>query len=194
MLHNPVYNGTIGWSTNTDDEEGPVICPDAHPGIVTKEEYDKAQRLLAARHHKPKEPDKDTNPRELGSKHLLSGIITCQLCGRIVQPRPAKSGKYAYYVCKTRNDFSKSVCDCPRQNSTRLEAIVMAKIREDILADTNINHLIDQVRADTTRFSVDYAAQLADLDKRLEQIGRRQDRPCRRLRWTPSRWRNTVSA
>ena len=32
------------------------------------------------------------------------------------------------------------------------------------------------MRADTTRFSVDYAAQMADLDKKLEQVGRRQDR------------------
>ena len=176
MLHNPVYNGTIVWSTDTDDEEGPVICPGAHPGIVTKEEFEKVQRLLAARHHKPKEPDKNNNPRELGSRYLLSGIITCLLCGRIVQPEPAKSGEYAYYVCKTRTDLGKSVCDCPRRNSTELEAIVMAKIREDILVDTNINHLIDEVQADTTRFSVDYAAQMADLDKRLEQISRRQDK------------------
>ena len=51
----------------------------------------------------------------------------------------------------------------------------MAKIREDILVDTNINHLIGQVRADTTRFNVDYAAHMADLDKRLKQISRRQD-------------------
>ena len=175
MLHNLHYAGTIVWSTDTDDDDGPVICPDAHPGIVTKEEFDKVQRLLTARHHKPKEPDEDNNPRELGSEHLLSGIITCQLCGRKVQPHPAKNGKYVYYVCKTRTDLSKNVCDCPRQNSRRLEAIVMAKIREDILVDTNINHLIGQVRADTTRFSVDYAAHMADLDKRLKQISRRQD-------------------
>ena len=65
---------------------------------------------------------------------------------------------------------------CTSHFGVSLEAVVMAKIREDILVDTNINHLIDQVRADTSRFSVDYAAQMADLDKRLEQIGRRQDR------------------
>ena len=120
MLHNLHYAGTIVWSTDTDDDDGPVICPDAHPGIVTKEEFDKVQRLLTARHHKPKEPDEDNNPRELGSEHLLSGIITCQLCGRKVQPHPAKNGKYVYYVCKTRTDLSKNVCDCPRQNSRRL--------------------------------------------------------------------------
>ena len=51
----------------------------------------------------------------------------------------------------------------------------MAKIMEDILVDANIDQLIDQVRADTTRFSVDYAAQLVDLDKRLAKIDRRQD-------------------
>ena len=176
MLHNLHYAGTIVWSTDTDDDDGPVICPDAHPGIVTKEEFDKVQRLLAARYHEPKEPSEDNNPRELGSRYLLSGIITCQLCGGKVQPKPAKSGNYAYYTCKTRSTLTKKVCNCPPQTSTELEKIVMKKIREDILVDANINHLIDQVRADTSRFSVDYAAQMADLDKRLEQIGRRQDR------------------
>ena len=90
MLHNLHYAGTIVWSIDTDDDDGPVICPDAHPGIVTKKEFDKVQRLLTARHHKPKEPNEDNNPRELGSEYLLSGIITCQLCGRKVQPHPAK--------------------------------------------------------------------------------------------------------
>ena len=176
MLHNLHYAGTIVWSTNTDDDDGPVICPDAHPGIVTKEEFDKVQRLLAARYHKPKEPNKNSNPRELGSSYLLSGIISCSLCGDKVQPHPAKSGQYAYYNCKTKTTLSKNECDCPPQNSTKLEKIVMEKIREDILVDANINHLIDQVRADTSRFSMDYAAQMADLDKKLEQIGRREDR------------------
>ena len=176
MLHNPVYNGTIVWSSNTDDDDGTVIYPNAHPGIVTEEEFDKVQRLMGARYHKPKEPNKNNNPRELGSSYLLSGIISCRLCGGKVSPHPAKSGTYAYYNCKTRIDLGKDVCDCPNQNSIKIEAKVMAQIREDILVDANINQLIDQVKADTTRFSVDYAAQMADLDKRLEQISRRQDR------------------
>ena len=176
MLHNLHYAGTIIWSTDTDDDDGPVICPDAHPGIVTQEEFDKVQHLLAARHHKPKEPSKDNNPRELGSSYLLSGIISCRLCGAKIQPIPAKSGQYAYYTCKTRLTLGKKVCDCPTQNSTDFEKIFMEKIREEILVDSNINQTIEQVRADTTRFSVDYAAKMADLDKKLEQVGRRQDR------------------
>ena len=176
MLHNRHYAGTIVWSANTDDEDGSVICPDAHPGIVTQEEHDKVQRLLADRQYKTKEPNKGKNPRELGSSYLLSGIISCQLCGSKMQPKPAKSGTYAYYGCSTRADFSKSVCDCPNQRSTRLEPTVMAKIREDILGDANINQIIEQVRADTNRFNVDYADKMAELDKKLEQISRRQDR------------------
>ena len=171
MLHNLHYAGTIVWSTDTDDDDGPVICPDAHPGIVTKREFNKVQRLLAAKHHNPKEPSEDNNPRELGSSYLLSGIINCILCGGKVQPKPAKSGNYAYYTCKTRSTLTKKVCNCPPRNSNELE-----NIREDILVDANINKITDQVRADTVQFSVDYAAQMADLDKKLEQIGRRQDR------------------
>ena len=223
MLHNLHYAGTIIWSTDTDDDDGPVICPDAHPGIVTQEEFDKVQRLLAARRHNPKEPRKDNNPRELGSSYLLSGIISCRLCGAKVHPIPAKSGQYAYYTCRTRSTLTKEVCDCPPQNSIELEKIVMEKIREDILVDANINQIIDQIRADpwipaksgqyayytcrtrstltkevcdcppqnsielekivmekiredilgsadTTRFSVDYAAKMADLDKKLEHV------------------------
>ena len=143
---------------------------------MTEEEYDKAQRILAARHHKPKEPSTDNNPRELGSIYMLAGIITCLLCGSKVRPHPAKSGKYAYYNCETKNDLGLKVCDCPPQNSRKLEKIVMKKIMEDILVDANINYLIDQVRADTSRVSVDYTAQMADLDKKLGLIGRREDR------------------
>ena len=102
MLHNRHYAGTIVWSSDTDDDDGTVIYPNAHPGIVTQEEFDKVQRMLTARHHKPKEPNKNSNARELGSNYLLSGIISCQLCGGKVSPHPAKGGKYAYYNCKTK--------------------------------------------------------------------------------------------
>ena len=176
MLHNPHHAGTIVWSADTDDDDGTVICPDAHPGIVTNEELEKVERLMAARHYKPKEEGQNNNPRELGSAYLFSGIITCSLCGGKMQPIPAKSGQYAYYTCQTKKNLGKKECDCPNKNSKNLEAIVMAKIREEILADANINRIIEQVQADTTRFSVDYVAQMADLDKRLEQISRRQDR------------------
>ena len=176
MLHNEHYTGTIVWSANTDDEDGAVIYPNAHPGIVTQDEYDRVQRILAARQYKPKEPDKGANPRQLGSSYLLSGIITCQLCGATVRSRPAKDGGYAYYSCKTRIDFTKNVCDCPHRRSTTLEAIVMAKIHEDILGEDNITRIIEQVQADTTRFEVDYEEQMAALDKRLALIDQRRDR------------------
>ena len=176
MLHNPHYDGTIVWSTATDDDDGTVICPDSHPGIMTKEELKKVKHLLAAKYYKPKEEGQNNNPRELASSYMLSGIITCRVCGGKLQPKPAKSGKYAYYICRTKKTLSKNECDCPNRNSTTLEAIVMAKIREDILSDANINQLIDRVRADTARFSVDYAGRLLDLDNRLAQIKEREDR------------------
>ena len=175
MLHNRHYAGTILWSADTDDDDGMVICPDSHPGIVTNEELEKVERLLDAKYYKPKDEGQNNNPRELGSAYLFSGIITCSVCGDKMQPIPAKSGQYAYYVCRTKKTLGKKACDSPNRRSTRLEATVMAKIMEDILVDTNIDQLIDQVRADTTRSSVDYAAQLVDLDKRLAKIDRRQD-------------------
>ena len=143
MLHNLHYTGTIVWSADTDDEDGPIIFPNAHPAIVSEDEFKKVQRLLADRYHKPKEPNKDNNPRELGSSHLLSGIISCQLCGDKMQPKPAKSGQYAYYHCKTKLTLGKGECDCPPRRSTELEERIMRKIKEDILVDTNINQIID---------------------------------------------------
>ena len=103
MLHNLHYAGIIVWS------------------IVTQEEFDKVQRLLVARRHNPKEPSKGNNPRELGSSYLLSGIISCQLCGGKIQPKPAKSGQYAHYTCRTRSTLTEKECDCPPQNSTDFE-------------------------------------------------------------------------
>ena len=172
MLHNPVHAGTIVWSADTEDDDGMVIYPNAHPGIVTDKELEKAGRMLTARYYQPKEKDPNNNPREISSSYLFSGRITC-ICGGKVQPKPAKSGKYAYYTCKTKKDLGREVCACPNWNSVELEAMVMRKIREDILTDTNISQLIDRVKAGTASDSVDYAAKLADLDKKLAKIDRR---------------------
>ena len=174
MLHNPVHAGTIVWSSDTEDDDGMVIYPNAHPGIVTTEELEKAGRLLTSRYYKPKEEGQNNNPRELGSPYPFSGIITC-ICGGKIQPKPAKSGTYAYYTCKDKKDLGRDNRKCINWNSVELEAMVMRKIREDILTDANISQLIDRVKAGTASASVDYAAKLADLDKRLAKIDRRQD-------------------
>ena len=180
IAHNLHYTGTIVWSAGTEDEEGAVYCPDAHPAIVNKDEFDKIQELLAAKHYKPKESGEDedagNNPREDGGKYLLSGIITCELCEAKMYPKPGKDGNYGYYCCKTRLDFKEKGCYCPNRNSFDLDKRVMNAVMNEILSDINITHLIDQIRADTDQSNVDYAQLMSDLDKGLAQIGRRQDR------------------
>ena len=179
MLHNLQYTGTIVWSMNTEDEEGAIYCPDAHLSIISRRDFDEIQKLLAARHYKPKDSEAGeagNNPRELGSRYLLSGIITCQLCGAKVYPKPANSGKDAYYTCKQRLRYGKEACDCPNRNMVKLEPLVMNQILNDILTDANMQYLIDQVGEAANQSNVDFAQQMSDLEKRLDQIGRRQDR------------------
>ena len=117
MIRNPAHAGTIVWSSDTEDDDGMVIYPNAHPGIVTNEELEKAGRMLTARYYQPKEEGQYNNPRELGSPYPFSGIITC-ICGGKLQPKPAKSGKYAYYTCQDQErPRPKKVCNCPNWNS-----------------------------------------------------------------------------
>ena len=67
MIRNQAHAGTIVWSADTEDDDGMVIYPNAHPGIVTEEEFEKAGRLLDSRYYQPKEKGQDTTRGNWGA-------------------------------------------------------------------------------------------------------------------------------
>jgi site-specific DNA recombinase len=114
VLQNPAYKGTLIYRDITSDHAFPVIV---EPSL-----WDRAQ---AVRNQKAK-----IHPRRLAaeSPYILSGRLSCGKCGRPMNGRVARNGKYEnrYYACTGSIQFRD--CDCLSVRQDKLEEAVVRNL------------------------------------------------------------------
>ena len=93
ILQNPFYCGIVSW--NGVEFEG------AHEVRISKERFDRRQRLIASRKRPMKARSVST------CKHWLSGLLKCSVCGATLSY--TGNGKCPYFQCwKYANGFHKT--------------------------------------------------------------------------------------
>lgn len=87
------------------------------------------------------------HPKRASSQYLLSGLARCGHCGKALIGMEVKSGKFAYYVCGTLTKKGASLCRARYLKASKLESLVVHKIREHVLTPDNLTALgEDEVR------------------------------------------------
>ncbi|MCL6593195.1 MAG: recombinase family protein [Alicyclobacillus sp.] len=136
VLKNPVYTGDLvyGRTRNTlkrrFDEHGYtkvqgrqvlppaewVVLPNAHPPLVDRATFARAQALLAAR----------VPARTRRARQPLAGVLRCGRCGTgmIGQVQRQAGKEYRYYTCARAFRFGRAQCDQPNLQAERLERTV----------------------------------------------------------------------
>ena len=92
-----------------------VVCENAHPPLVSGEEFRQVQNLLGSR-------------RYVGQKaeHPLSGLVFCAGCGARMYPH--RVGRYCYFICGTyARDPAR--CTAHRLREDLLERLVAGQLR-----------------------------------------------------------------
>jgi site-specific DNA recombinase len=107
ILSNPAYIGTVLFRD--------VEVEDAHPGIIDRDTFNLAQRLLIERGENP------AAAAGAASEYHLTGKIQCPWCGRTHLGTVAhgRSRSYRYYTCWTRNRYGTDHCAAPRIDAER---------------------------------------------------------------------------
>ncbi len=171
ILRNETYTGTLVWGQGAKDKDEPVRVDKAFPAIVTKTQFRKVNRQLRSR------APKRAHPRRVGSSYLLSGLVKCRTCNRSMSGQDSKSGQFAYYVCQSLMKRGSDACDCPRLNARHFEDMVVERIRDNILTDSNIRKLVklvdeemDGVAREQRQRMETAEAELADVCRRLERL------------------------
>ena len=115
VLQNPAYMGRLVYRD--------IAADDAFPAIIEASTWEQAQ---AIRSQKAK-----NHPRRMDSEspYILSGRLTCAKCGRPMNGRVSRNGKYEnrYYACTGYIQFRD--CDC-------------LTVRQDQLEKAVVNHLL----------------------------------------------------
>ena len=170
ILRNPVYTGTLVWGTDSKDKAEPVRVEKAFPAIVSKAQFKRVNRKLRSR------APRRTHPRRVGSSYLLSGLVRCRACNRALSGQDAKSGRFAYYVCQSIMKRGSGACDAPRLNARRFEELVVGKIRENILTESNIRKLVKLVDEEMDGVAREQRQRLETIESELVEVKRRLDR------------------
>ncbi len=170
ILPNEAYTGTLVWGEGAKDKGEPVRVEKAFPAIVTKTQFRKVNRQLRSR------APKKAHPRRVGSSYLLSGLVKCRACRRAMSGQDSKGGKFAYYVCQSLMKRGSGACDCPRLNARRFEEVVVGKIRENVLTESNIRELVRLVDEEMDGIAREQRQRLETAKAELEDVRRRLDR------------------
>lgn len=141
-LHNPRYAGAYSYGRATarqradggylripkPREQWISFLPNAHPGYISQEEFERNEALL--RSNCPRQPHPSRGPAREGPA-LLQGLIVCGLCGRymtINYQRPAR-GLVPIYLCEADH------IECGRPVCQRINGEVVDAVVGDLLVE-----------------------------------------------------------
>ncbi len=170
ILRNQAYTGTLVWGADAKDKADPVRVEKAFPAVVSKAQFKRVNRKLRSR------APKRSHPRRVGSTYLLSGLVRCKACNRALSGQDAKSGRFAYYVCQSVMKRGSGACDAPRLNARRFEEMVVGKIRENVLTESNIRELVKLVDEEMDSIAREQRQKLETIESELVDVKRRLER------------------
>lgn len=116
ILRNRVYVGEVFFRGTRYPSTGPFIDPTL---------FARVQKVLVRRGEGYTDRNTDAHP-----EYLLSGLITCERCGRryIGAAARGKRHRYRYYVCWTRSRYGKDACTGERLRADELEEAVFEAV------------------------------------------------------------------
>ncbi|MDE2780669.1 MAG: recombinase family protein [Chloroflexota bacterium] len=173
LLTNEAYTGTAVWGVKSKDEKAgePVRVENAWPALVSRELFDAVHQGLHERAPTVQQPGR------VGSQYLLSGLLRCGVCGRSYSAQGAKSGQFAYYVCSSLFREGAGACTARYLNATKVEDLVIEKVRERILTEETITELvtlvaeeIDALAGEVNGRLTAINSELSDVETRLENL------------------------
>ena len=170
ILHDRQYAGYIVWGVSSKSGEPPIVKAGCHPAIVSQGEFEQAALALAAR------AKAVINPRQAGSDYMLSGLLRCRMCGNSMIVRPARKGRYRYYMCRTRRHDGQAGCEAPTLNVKALEDRFLEAVIGDLLREDNIRAAIGRIAEELTGPYEEQTARLESVGEELRRVEEQQDR------------------
>lgn len=117
ILRNPIFIGRI--------EYGGLSKDGCHEPIITKQQFDRVQRLLDETTKKRR-----SHRHSRGRGYPLRGLVRCG-CGAMMTPKGAvaKGKSFRYYECTRQIHGGRAACSAARIPAKALEEAVVARLR-----------------------------------------------------------------
>ena len=175
ILRNPVYTGLLIFGKQTEHRKDgelvePVRVENSHPALVSVSDFQAVQALIKTRTRE------QIHPRTLNGNYLLSGLLRCAGCGSVLIGHPAKSGTIHYYWCAKRMKCGPEACDGKLLNQQAAEAAVADRLRETVLTEEHITHILGVVNAELVAKGNVAGGEIHAVDAKLDDARKRLER------------------
>lgn len=122
------------------------ITENAHEGIVSKQTFEKVQRIFQS--------DTRTSPSK-EKLTLFAGFVRCADCGRAMNRHINRHayGTYQYYVCSSYKKVSHRVCTRHTMRKDKLEAAVLEAIRIQVSIAVEIDDVLKELEYSKKKIS-----------------------------------------
>ncbi len=175
ILHNEVYTGVSVWGRTRSKGQAhrkpdPVRVEGTHEPLVSREDFDRVEALLAAR------DPRRSSPNILRGQYLLSGLLHCARCGARFIGHSAKGGRNHYYGCQSKLKRGAKACDAKLLPRDTAERAVVDALRAEVLTPDYLRDLVGRVNAELSEDAESAQAEAAAIEARLAEARRKLDR------------------
>jgi DNA invertase Pin-like site-specific DNA recombinase len=177
FFSNPIYVGDLNY--------GGRLYPNFVPALIPREWFDDEQKRRAERAKKRegKSIDPRLEPRRVGAKHMLSGLVVCghksgEEHPMNVESIPAKKGKrgnYIFFICTTAKNSRGQQCKARRVSLRSLDAAVIDNLLAHVLTVDNLYPLAEKISKSLAERSRDAETRISALESQLEDVQKALD-------------------
>jgi hypothetical protein len=178
ILRNETTTGVLIFNRVTKNSVKAVDRPEdqmirvekAHPAIIEREVFERAQQLIKSR------SPRRVHPRTVTSNYLLSGFLFCGKCGANMAGCAAKSSRFFYYTCHNKVRRGAHGCDAPLINREKIERSIVQQLKLRVLTEENLSKLIQMINEDVNQGKSQVEEQLEEKDGQIEVFNGRLDK------------------
>ena len=73
---------------------------------------------------------------------LLTGLLSCEHCGRAMTLATGKSGRYKYYKCCNKMSIGPAVCQTPNLPMEKLDRLILERLVDKVLTPERVTELL----------------------------------------------------
>ncbi len=173
ILRNDVYTGVYTWGARPSTKFGatppePVRVEDAHPALVSQEDFARVQAVIELR------SPAVTHPKTSAGEYLLTGLLVCGECGAKYIGHGARNNTYHYYTCQTKMKQGASACPgASNFERGKVEAVVLEVLQKRALHPSVFGELIREVQQALRASQREAEGQRQVLQGQLAEVERR---------------------
>lgn len=164
------YNKTAqkyGEANKLKDIADWIISVGAHEGLISGQDWIKVQAMLD--NNKSKAYRK---PRSHTA--LLSGLLRCANCGAFMRPKQttrdnADGGKTYYYMCETKEESKRHLCNIKNMNGNELDALICEEIKKLSQDDSVFIKQLKKAKTLIQAGGSDYEVQIKGLEDKIAE-------------------------